>query len=225
MRRSSESWIKNYYSSCSRTDKNGEVWSEGWSSSKQEVLFEPEVILQWPEGLDVARMVISLQKGNLTEVHIPVTNISNVDIMLAPCTILGRVELVRAIYPADTKPAIVESDRTDSGDSVVAEVVVTESKDVTSLNGFDNTGQDANEKLWDPLVSIDHLTPEEQRKIKQLLREECAAFSKDENDVGCIPSLQLKIRLSDMSPVKRTYVSVPKPLRKEVKEYLEDLLN
>lgn len=25
--------------------------------SKQEVLFEPEVIPQWPEGLDVARMV------------------------------------------------------------------------------------------------------------------------------------------------------------------------
>ncbi len=39
------------------------------------------------------------------------------------------------------------------------------------------------------------------------------------------PSLQLKIRLSDMTPVKRTYVSVPKPLHNEVKEYLEDLLN
>ena len=44
-------------------------------------------------------------------------------------------------------------------------------------------------------------------------------------DVGCIPSLQLKIRLSDTTPVRRTYISVPKPLHKEVKEYLEDLLN
>lgn len=58
-----------------------------------------------------------------------------------------------------------------------------------------------------------------------MLREECNAFSKDENDVGCIPSLQLKIRLSDTTPVRRTYTSVPKPLHKEVKEYLEDLLN
>lgn len=39
--------------------------------------------------------------------------------------------------------------------------------------------------------------------------------------MGCIPSLQMKICLSDMSPVKCTYVFV----HKEVKEYLEDLLN
>lgn len=43
--------------------------------------------------------------------------------------------------------------------------------------------------------------------------------------MGTIPSLQLKIRLSDPTPVRRTYISVPKPLHKEVKEYLEDLFN
>lgn len=58
-----------------------------------------------------------------------------------------------------------------------------------------------------------------------MLTEECAAFSRDEKDVGCIQSLQLKIRLSDPTPVRCTYTSVPQPLQKEVKEYLEDLLN
>lgn len=43
--------------------------------------------------------------------------------------------------------------------------------------------------------------------------------------MGGIPSLQLKIRLSDTTPVRHTYTSVPKPLHKEVKQYLEDLLN
>jgi len=163
--------------------------------SKQEVLFEPEVIPQWPEGLDVTKMVISLQKGNLTKVHIPVTNISNVDIMLAPRTVLGRVQQVRSIYPADTKPATVKSKWNDIGEDVVtAGVVVTEGKDVISrevkdLKEIDNTGQDTNSVLWDPPVSIEHLNPEQQRKVKQLLREESAVFSKDENDVGCIPSL------------------------------------
>ncbi len=47
----------------------------------------------------------------------------------------------------------------------------------------------------------------------------------NDEDVGCIPSLELKIRLKDTTPVRRTYMSVPKPLHKEVKEYLEDLLN
>lgn len=61
--------------------------------------------------------------------------------------------------------------------------------------------------------------------MKQLLREESGAFAHDDSDVGCIPSLQLKIRLHDTTFMKHTYMSVPKPLRREVKEYLEDLLN
>lgn len=50
-------------------------------------------------------------------------------------------------------------------------------------------------------------------------------MSSPEKDVGTIPSLQLKIRLSDPTPVHQTYISVPKPLHKEVKEFLEDPLN
>lgn len=74
------------------------------------------------------------------------------------------------------------------------------------------------------VVSVDHVKPDQQEKVSQMLKEDCAAFSKGENDIGCIPSLQLKIRLSDTTPVKRNYTSVPKPLHKEVKQYLEDLL-
>ncbi|XP_028272704.1 uncharacterized protein LOC114443000 [Parambassis ranga] len=79
--------------------------------------------------------------------------------------------------------------------------------------------------LWDPPVSVDRLSLDQQEKVRQMLREDCAAFSKDDDDVGCIPSLQLKIWLSNTTPVRRTYTSVPKPLHKEVKEYLEDLVN
>ncbi|KAK7878976.1 hypothetical protein WMY93_034190 [Mugilogobius chulae] len=62
-------------------------------------------------------------------------------------------------------------------------------------------------------------------RVRQVLREMCNVFARDDTDVGTIPSLQLKIRLSDPTPVRQTYISVPKPLHKEVKEYLEDLLN
>ncbi|KAK3539175.1 hypothetical protein QTP86_027606 [Hemibagrus guttatus] len=180
--------------------------------AKQVVLFEPEYIPQWPEGLEVARMVISLQGGSLTKVQIPVTNISKADIMLAPRTILGRVQHVRAMYPADTQPAIVTSDWNSSNGGVVEGVGDMECKGVTSVHSIDNIGLNASRKPWDPPVPLDHLTPEQQREVQQMLREECEAFAKDEDDMGCIPSLQLKIRLSDMTPVKRTYVSVPKPL-------------
>lgn len=43
--------------------------------------------------------------------------------------------------------------------------------------------------------------------------------------MGRIPSLQLKIRLSDTTLVRQTYTLVPKLLHKEVKEYLEDLIS
>lgn len=57
-----------------------------------------------------------------------------------------------------------------------------------------------------------------------MLYEESNAFARDDNDVGCIPSLQMGITLKDDIPVQRTYAAVPKPLHKEVKEYFQDLL-
>lgn len=46
-----------------------------------------------------------------------------------------------------------------------------------------------------------------------------------DKDIGSISSLQMQIRLKDDSPVKKTYMSVPKLLHKEVKQYIDDLLN
>ncbi|GAA6100332.1 uncharacterized protein LOC120720578 [Tachysurus ichikawai] len=132
----------------------------GQLAAKQEVLFEPEDIPQWPEGLNVARMVVSLQKGNLTKVQIPVTNSSNRDITLTPRTVLGRVQQVRAIYPADTQPVVVTSDWNVSSGDGMARVAVTGSREGTGVHCVVNTVQDVNKELWDPLVSIDHLTPE-----------------------------------------------------------------
>ncbi|GAA6083799.1 uncharacterized protein LOC109201851 [Tachysurus ichikawai] len=90
-----------------------------------------------------------------------------------------------------------------------------------------NTGPmtQSNGDLWGPPVQVNHLSPQQQVEVRKLLREECAASAKDDQDVGCIPSLELKIILKDTTPVKRTYMSVLKLLHKEVKEYLEDLLN
>jgi hypothetical protein len=58
-----------------------------------------------------------------------------------------------------------------------------------------------------------------------MLRDECRAFSRDENDIGCVPDLQLDIELLDKEPVRKTYNSVPPPLYREVKDYILDLIN
>lgn len=84
---------------------------------------------------------------------------------------------------------------------------------------------DGQPQVWDPQVNTDHLTEAQQEATKQMLREECQAFAFDEDDVGCIPSIKMHITLHDTSPVQKTYMYVPKSLHKEVKEYLQDLLN
>ena len=81
------------------------------------------------------------------------------------------------------------------------------------------------QELWDPPVGLSHLEEEQQSIVREMLRKEPAAFARDENDVGCIDNLELEINLSDDQPVQKNYVSIPKPLYGDVKEYLEDLIN
>lgn len=77
---------------------------------------------------------------------------------------------------------------------------------------------------WHPPVDVSHLSEEQQETVKNMLYEESAAFAKDVNDIGCIPSLQMSINLQDNIPVQKAYSSIPKPLFAEVKEYIQDLL-
>ena len=58
-----------------------------------------------------------------------------------------------------------------------------------------------------------------------MLKEERGAFCNSEGHVGCAEGFQMKINLSDDSPVEKNYVRVAKPLYPELKAHVEDLLN
>ena len=58
-----------------------------------------------------------------------------------------------------------------------------------------------------------------------MLKEEYESFSSSEEDIGCIPDLEMEINLKDSQPVQNKYTSIPRPLYPEVKQYIEDLLN
>ena len=58
-----------------------------------------------------------------------------------------------------------------------------------------------------------------------MLHEEAESFSKDDDDIGCIEDLKLKLNLSNLRPVQKTYNHIPKPPFPEVKQHIEDLLN
>ena len=81
----------------------------------------------------------------------------------------------------------------------------------------------ASEKFM-PDVDLSELTEEQQKLAKNMLITECDSFAKDD-EVGCIKDMVMDIKLKDHQPVQKNYLSTPRPLYAEVKQYIEDLLN
>ena len=127
------------------------------------------------------------------------------DIVLAGRTVIGTVQHVQAFYPA----SMLERSRPPLS---VTTNHITAEEDQTNSN------------VWDPPVNLSHLSEPEQEVVRQMLRDESASFSKTDDDIGCIDKLQLSISLKDTEPVAKTYLSVPKPLYQEMKDYLSDLI-
>lgn len=76
-----------------------------------------------------------------------------------------------------------------------------------------------------PAVDLSGLGHDQRIAAETMLREECESFSSNEDDIGCIPDLEMEINLKDNQPVQKKYTSIPRPLYPEVKQYIEDLLN
>ena len=55
-----------------------------------------------------------------------------------------------------------------------------------------------------------------------MLMKESDSFARNDDDIGCIDELQMRINLSDDTPVQKTYRPIAKPLYPEVKQYVED---
>ncbi|RXN13810.1 Retrovirus-related Pol poly from transposon [Labeo rohita] len=167
------------------------------SNVKDEDILSPG---QWDTGPGL----FEIQNPTKPYVTIPIGNNTNHDITIPRKTALGILQRVENVVEADildrSQPAATISQVTTTQDS------------------------NSDSPLWDPPVSLDHLEEEQQEAARKMLHEESNAFARDGNDLGCIPNLQMVINLNDDIPVQRAYTSIPKPLFKEVKEYIQDLL-
>ena len=76
-----------------------------------------------------------------------------------------------------------------------------------------------------PVTDLAERTEEQHVIVCKMLYEEMDSFSKSDEEIGCITSVEMKINLSDETPVQKNYNSVPIPLYPEIKAYIEDLLN
>ena len=74
-------------------------------------------------------------------------------------------------------------------------------------------------------IDFDGLTADKKEQAIKMLREKSNSFAKSDDGIDAAPDLTLDIKLNDQTPVQKSYLSFPRPLHSEVKNYIEDLLN
>lgn len=159
---------------------------------------------------------MQLPSEDKATISVVVENNTGDDIRLQNRTVLGWLYAVDTVKSAEEKVTdVVAEPETENGDLKPCQET-TEKK---------CNGSQPEKQLWDPPVDLSHLTPEQQDKVRQMLREECDVFVRDDWDTGCIPDLQMVIRLKDDIPVTKTYNTIPHHLYQEVKKHIQDLLS
>lgn len=176
--------------------------------SSSVALFEVSQLEQKLDDLDIGDGLVEVHRVKQPYVKIPVGNHTQQNITITNFTRLGNIQ------PIDK---IVETDERDGPE-------VNKENSLVLLSPDHTEETDQTSKQWSPPVDLSHLTDQQQAIVRKMLQEESNVFARDENDMGCIPNLKMSITLKDDVPVQQTYAAIPKPLYKEVKEYIQDLL-
>ena len=187
------------------------------------VTFVPNVNHVLSDCLQLSETVMFLNPvGKSQIVDIPITNASSKDVVVYPRTAMGYLELVSSITPLDVKlkKENVSEELQKSGENSKGGHNLKQEKVSISVVETDECTVSADM----PDVKIDHLTKEQQKLARKMLIEESESFSKD-GEIGSMEELQMHIRLKDDAPIQKKYNTVARSLYKEVKAYIEDLLN
>ena len=185
------------------------VWCRvppNFDTSDPLVLYEPAEENPVLGELSVGEGLLEINHTRRPYVKVPISNHSKHEITLPKRTPLGVIQHVTKVLETESQQSYVPLT------TVTAEVNNIASPSTTPT------------EPWLPPVDISHLSPEQQQVVKKVLCEESGAFAQDSGDIGRIPSLQMEIRLKDDIPVQKAYASIPKPLYKEVKEYVQELI-
>ena len=189
-----------------------------WTGQKNIGNIEPDEAAPWPDGLSIPKTVLCVKPGKSCTVNVEVTNMSKSDISLQGRTVLGRLEPVRSVTPLEVK--LVQKEEKCQSDAEGPEEYI----NVPKMSEPSVSQPMPKREQFMPDVDLSELTEEQQKSAKNMLINECDSFAKDD-EVGCIKDMVMDIKLKDHQPVQKNYLSIPRPLYAEVKQYVEDLLN
>lgn len=192
----------------------------GVLTSRRAMLFQRDEI-DLPEGIDPMDSILILKKGSNNYFHIPVCNNTKHDIILRKNTTVGRLEFVNSIVPLQVK----EGEGIPTQDHKLTTAGIEDgNKNSQKIEMTDEEKKEHQERVVNA-VDLSGLPTHQRKQVREMLREEWEAFSVNEDDVGNVTALKMKISLHDRTPVQQNYNTVPKPLYNELKSYIEDLLN
>lgn len=160
--------------------------------------------------LTVGEGLLEIHNTQRPYIRVPVSNHSKCEIILPKRTTLGTIQHIVKVLETDTPELSLQQPTEDAVTVVGANAAISPC--------------DSPAEPWLPPVDLSHLSRNQRQVVEKVLVEESDTFSRDGGDIGCIPSLQMEIRLKDNTPVQRAYASIPKPLYKEVKEYIQELI-
>ena len=74
-------------------------------------------------------------------------------------------------------------------------------------------------------IDTKNLTPEQVKRVQQVLGNWSQVFSKGPTDIGCTNLLKHKIVLEDSNPFKQSYRRIPPGLYEEVRQHIKEMLD
>ena len=188
------------------------------------VLFQPDLSLDLDSGLVVGEGVMLLERGRTSRFSIPVSNPTGSDIVLKARSHVGVLAPVASVIPCPIQVNNISRTSQNDPEEVVNDGdEETEDTEVESDPEMEES-ESEDEPDWLNLIDLSHLSALRQKKVRAMLLEMKDAFAKDKYDIGSIDELKMKIDLKDDEPVRRSYVSIPKPLYKQVRDHVEDML-
>lgn len=167
-----------------------EIWRrvpQNFDTSDPLVLYEPAEENVALRHLSIGEGLLEINNPERPFVKVPISNHSKYEITLSKRTALGTIQHVAKVIESN----MPELPANQSIQSTAAAVEV--SKTPPPCN--------SPAEPWLPPVDLSHLSPDQKKSVESVLMEECQAFSRDSADIGCIPSLQMEIRLKgDLMP-------------------------
>ena len=198
-------------------------------------MFQPHVFSALQEGLELNETLLTISQGNSCQISVPISNVSKHNIVIPPRSDIGTLQTVSTVTPLQVKlkeslPEESAQEGKDQGpNSEVNQKEIgqlrEESVDTSGGNRNENSETTDNVPSDIPDDDLTELTEEQQVIVGKMLYEERDSFSKSDEEIGCITSVEMKINLSDETPVQQNYNSVPRPLYPEIKAYIKDLLD